>query len=594
MKHRYKTIISLAICILTLLISFRPLFHEGLIAGHDVGYHMSRIQLFTKALRDGQFPVRWIEGPVEGLSHPLFEFYPPLLYYPTGILGLLGIVPRNSLYITLIVAGIIGWLSMFFLMQKFTNIIGGITAATVFLITPYRFSQLYVRAAFPEYLATNLIPLVFLGIYYIFAGKKRMGIIITSLSLAAMVTSHQPTVLIIIPALILWTIALWITTKSTTHFMETLASSLASIGLAAFFLIPMLFEQQYIRIDLLKADYFSYVQHFASFGQLLYSPWGYGLSLPGPNDGMSFQVGLVNWMILMLSLLTALVIWKKHREQAAFILLFSIIAAYGIFLSTSGSEVLWIRFPILQFIQYPWRFLSVVTFATAALAAYFVSAIPFLLPREKYGEIGMAMIIGSAAVLFSWGYIVPATYLTKDAFSISKPDFRERYEKQNPLFGLEAGYLPKWVQQVRKTSVAQKFEVIRGQAELSAQVSKPTFQQVIIQSSEESILRVYTHFFPGWWASLDTGVIRHSITPRFDNPEGFMDLSLPAGAYTITLEFKRTPIRQIADLISLISFIGLVFFLSWPLLLKLNRGNNRIQLFGKRRIRRPGQHIHHR
>ena len=45
-----------------------------------------------------------------------------------------------------------------------------------------------------------------------------------------------------------------------------------------------------------------YANHFVYLHQLFYSPWGYGLSVPGPNDGMSFALG---WSHLLL----ALVVW---------------------------------------------------------------------------------------------------------------------------------------------------------------------------------------------------------------------------------------------------------------------------------------------
>ena len=45
-----------------------------------------------------------------------------------------------------------------------------------------------------------------------------------------------------------------------------------------------------------------YSNHFVYLHQLFYSPWGYGFSVPGPNDGMSFALG---WSHLLL----VVVVW---------------------------------------------------------------------------------------------------------------------------------------------------------------------------------------------------------------------------------------------------------------------------------------------
>lgn len=83
------------IALMTIAVFSKPLFQKGLIAGHDTGTHVIHVQMMAQALKDGlaslasgrsgQFPVRWVEGPAPGLSHPLFNYYPPLFNYLGGI-----------------------------------------------------------------------------------------------------------------------------------------------------------------------------------------------------------------------------------------------------------------------------------------------------------------------------------------------------------------------------------------------------------------------------------------------------------------------------------------------------------------------------
>src|SRR3954468_16934635 len=58
-----------------------PFVHPGLPFGHDLSAHLTYSYLFDRALRGGQFPVRWTHGVAAGHGQPLFNFYQPGFYY---------------------------------------------------------------------------------------------------------------------------------------------------------------------------------------------------------------------------------------------------------------------------------------------------------------------------------------------------------------------------------------------------------------------------------------------------------------------------------------------------------------------------------
>jgi hypothetical protein len=95
-----KILIILSLGIYFLL--FPPFFKNLTLAGHDVGSHLTYLRIFTDALSQGQFPVRWIEWVVGGQNQPLFNFYQPLLYYIAQIPHFFGSDISNSLYQTVL------------------------------------------------------------------------------------------------------------------------------------------------------------------------------------------------------------------------------------------------------------------------------------------------------------------------------------------------------------------------------------------------------------------------------------------------------------------------------------------------------------
>jgi hypothetical protein len=72
------------------------------------------------------------------------------------------------------------------------------------------------------------------------------------------------------------------------------------LGLSAFAWLPALAARQYASMNRAVEGNGKYSDHFVYLHQLFYSPWGYGLSVRGPDDGMSFALG---WSQLLLAAL---------------------------------------------------------------------------------------------------------------------------------------------------------------------------------------------------------------------------------------------------------------------------------------------------
>jgi len=107
--------------------------------------------------------------------------------------------------------------------------------------------------------------------------------------------------------------------------------------------------------------YFSFQRHFVYFFQFFSRTWGFGWSVKGPSDTMSFQLGLPHFVLATLGVMS----WRRNRQMQAL---------YGIYLilmvlMTSVSEPLWTLLPGMDYIQFPWRILSVIaTFQIICIA----------------------------------------------------------------------------------------------------------------------------------------------------------------------------------------------------------------------------------
>ena len=69
--------------------AIRGFLSPGLFPIHDET-QVERVYQMSEALKDGQFPVRWVEDLGYGYGYPIFNFYAPLAYYFGGFLTLIG------------------------------------------------------------------------------------------------------------------------------------------------------------------------------------------------------------------------------------------------------------------------------------------------------------------------------------------------------------------------------------------------------------------------------------------------------------------------------------------------------------------------
>ncbi len=120
--------------ILVLVLSFftiKPLLSPGYFPMHD-DTQPSRIFEIAKALKDGQFPVRWVEDLGYGYGYPIFNFYAPLPYY-FGALFISGGIGAITASKIMFAAGILlAAVTMYLLAEKLWGKWGGDTHSDIY------------------------------------------------------------------------------------------------------------------------------------------------------------------------------------------------------------------------------------------------------------------------------------------------------------------------------------------------------------------------------------------------------------------------------------------------------------------------------
>ena len=121
-----------------------------------------------------------------------------------------------------------------------------------------------------------------------------------------MVISHPPASLIFSPLFAAYAGYLLFTRQTNARAATALLpAGLLAVGLAAFYLLPAVAELHLIRSGELTQEGYDYHRHFVLATQWVPGGWGFGASVEGARDGISFQVGVGQWLAIGVAAMVA-------------------------------------------------------------------------------------------------------------------------------------------------------------------------------------------------------------------------------------------------------------------------------------------------
>lgn len=525
-----------------------PLFKSGFYPFHDES-HVANLHQMSWILREGQIPPRFVPHMIYEYGYPLFNYYYHLPFYVGSLfVNVFGWSLVNSLKL---VFGITIPLSGFFfylLMRKFVPPGAAAFGAIVYMFTPYRAVDLYVRGAVGELWSFVFAPLVLLSLFNVIEKKVMKNVILSAIAIAGFILAHNIGFFIFFPFILAF-LLLYFKNKFVANLTVILESILLGLGFSSYYWLPAIKEKEFV----ISGTPFNPVDHFPFIKQLILPSWGYGASVWGPDDGLSFQIGLANLIAIALSLVLIVFFREKIKKIERIILPCLVMFLIAVALMNIRSLFIWKTLSLSQYIQFPWRFLMITTFFSSMIGGLVFSV---FLSRFRFF---IFLLFLGLVVFVSWGYFKPEKQLAvNDQYYLSR--FFARIPGGSQLSTLyknySEDYLPPtlWMWSRPKKLPQSKLEVSKGK--VRAIKLRSTNIEADIQADEDTWVVVNTTYFPGWQATLD-GQFQEII---IGEPYGNMFIPIPQGRHELKIDFANTPIRMVANMASILSvLISLVF-----------------------------------
>ncbi len=324
--------VILAACVVLL-----PSFFFGPPAVDSGAYNYSWTLQFGEALARGEWYPRWLPRSNDGFGSPTFYFYPPLAFYLSGAIHLLGVPVWQAIN----VAGLLALAASGLTMARWLREVGGHPAgAVLFVVAPYHLGDFYTRAAFAEFVAYLWLPVIALAM----TTRHRWSGPVLALAYAGLIGTHLPlavlTGVLLMPPLALH--AAWRLGRADLRFLAERAGwALLGVGLSAVYLVPALTLQSHTSMGQKRP---------AMFQPFTWSVWHV------PEE---FRTALLCFASIAAGgVVLAVAAAQRERSVRFWAGLTVGIAA----LAVGVVPWLWLL-PVLKRVEFPWRTLALLEFA---------------------------------------------------------------------------------------------------------------------------------------------------------------------------------------------------------------------------------------
>ena len=560
-KHGLELLILLIITIP----SFLRLLNSQYFSMHD-DQHVARLFLLDQGLKQGSLYPRWVGTLGFNFGYPLFNFYPPLVYYLAELFHLIGFSLTASIRAVVVVGFFLGALGVFYFVKQKVNRAAGYLSATLYTYFFYHAVVIYVRGALAEFFTLAIIPFVFLTLDNLFKKPSVKSGLLFGLPLALLILTHP---LIAFPAIFFigaFFIFYFFSSKDKLVFFKNFSlGTLSGLGLSAFFWLPSYVERKYTLVDdILTRELANYKIHFVYLKQFWYSAWGYGGSIAGAEDGLTFQLGKIHILVITLSLLSFIIYLfsrKRSVEMIKYFLFSFFLLIFSLFMASNLSEFVWDKIKYLWYLQFPWRFLTFTTFFISVSAGM---AVFFLKERIRLWATLLAILIFVSTIFRYEKYFAPAAYINKIdkqlttfeeiAWRVSKTSF-EFTPKGIKTAKTELGTTTIALTKEELKTAPYEVSLISPEAVKIKTVSDLFARKEFeIKAASPFVFRLNTFDFPGWTGYLDD----KRIVIDDQNDYKLITVSIPAGAHRLEFIFANTTIRTMANYLSVLSAISII------------------------------------
>lgn len=539
MKKKIKQSLPYIIILMVSLILCIPLFSMNLSDFNEFRIHIGRIASVKQIIKDGVFPALISYKHMNDFGYALNIFYGPITtYLPILISLVVGSTIIALKIFTLFTVAISGIAMYNFVFYVTKNKYASIISSLIYIVAPYKLTDIYSRNAVGEYTAFIFIPLLFDGLYrYVHDDKKYHTLII--LGAVGLILSHTITTIYTAIFAFIYLIINYKNVLKKYKISKIFLDLVIIILLCLFYIIPLLECKLSANYTIFSAD------RMNSYGSDVYEATIgikeiFGNEFDTKNELIT-SLGFASIVLTLASLLCFKEVNKQYKGLYIISLIFSIIS---IFMCTKLFP--WFIMPQgLTIIQFAWRMLGFFIFFDSIICGINAMIITQKLKKPTNQKIAMAII---AIPIILGGVLRVSNYVSTYDAKIDNTFEQNIYlaEKIGP-YQINRDYMPlRAIQNIDYLkNRSDRTYLLSGEATITSEVKEKLDDKIIIKDTNNAILELPYLYYPGY-----TVMINDKEISTFESQNGFVAIKTNEEG-TIHIKYTGTMLDKIAYLISI-------------------------------------------
>ncbi|MET3689588.1 hypothetical protein ABIC37_005138 [Priestia megaterium] len=546
-KYFYRIGIFLTFVLLSLWCS-KPYFVQDILpGGHDLIFHLLRIEGLTDSVLKGNLIPYINTNYLNGYGYPVDLFYSNFFIYIAVAFRAIGFSLLTSYKLLIFVSTLLTLFVTYVCVKPLTkSVLASLIASILYSLSSYRLTDIYVRASLGEVLAFIFFPVCVLGIYYIFYTNNKRWYIL-ALGMSGLLLTHMLSAVmmcVLIAMCFLISIKKLIVQRQ--RIYSLFFAGALTVGLCSFFIFPMI-EQ------LLSATLHVEIGSPFKVSDTPLKPFDLLVNTIN-NDSWKANPGI----LLIILPLIRLFLRKSTKERY----LADIYLVSGlIFLIMTTTLVPWsyLEHTPLAKIQFPWRFLTLSTLFLSLAGSMYVK---IAIDQNKIDQY-KALIVPVICIILSLHIF--------QAVDIHHPWITKSEHTLNSLaIGSGQEYLPS---ETTTESISKKpttFITDNKNAIIKNYKKDDTHVSLDFKVDKNTTITLPLIYYKGYYAEVITQN-KHKVVPISTNKEGILTVDVHNSG-TLNIYYKGTNIQKVSIVLSILCFFFLIF------LFIQNRKNKKINI----------------
>src|SRR5579871_4775354 len=555
-------------CVVSLLI-VTPFFFYGSASGHDFEFHAASWLDVAGQWKEGVVFPRWTEWANHGFGEPRFIFYPPFSWVLGGALSFFfpwTYVPVAFIVLVQTFAGV----SAFALARRFLTERAALFGAVCYVANPNALLIIYMRSDYAELLASAFYPLLFLAALRLggtfssrvdtesgssrmwpfgFDRAMRTALVFFAATFAAVWLSNAPAGVIATYSATLFFVWLAFRARRMAPLVRGFAGMALGFALTSLYLLPAAYEQKWVNIT-----------QALSTGLLPAENFLYAATNDPEHTFFNWIASTTAIVLIVLTGFAALAARKDPDVVAAngkgFVPCgltdpvwqpMVLLAAAATFLMLRPTAILWNLLPKLKFVQFPWRWMSIV----GVVFAFFLAAVAARSRVRWIWVVCITVVLAGGAT-----FLVHATWWDTDDITT----LQASVDAGDGFDGVDE-YDPKGDDHYNLAAKAPQVQVLA--ADPDAGTAAPTGATILVErwtATEKRLhvtalapLRVALRVlnYPAWRVEVNGA----RVTPENNGDTAQMVIALPAGSSEVSVVFGRTWDRTVGGIATIVSIL---------------------------------------